>query len=321
MDIAVIRDLTRQSERHACTDAWLFAVPLSQFHQLRRRPSPPPPVKIEQLLKLLDDPDVKAWITTKGTTAAAEIPAVAFNERCHAVVERHSGAYAGHRASHSGATRRVCRGKLHDHDRNQRSRCREQSLSCSLLLLRSALEPNLSFRRLVRQASEPNVASSTIEVGSPARHHLIGRAIFAAIAPLVVFALASIGAFLAFTWPPLLAMLVLSNAHRPDSLAGDYADGRHPTRNRKEQLNDDSQGMVRLIPMDDVMAAFWYRRVRFLVDLLYWVGGRPGDDRAQFHSQVKSLIVYINRPWPSWRSHSRQCGTAGSARCRPGLSR
>ncbi|MEK1886116.1 MAG: hypothetical protein AAAB35_00765, partial [Phyllobacterium sp.] len=35
-----------------------------------------PPGKVEQLLKLLDDPEVKAWITAKGAPPVAEIPAV-----------------------------------------------------------------------------------------------------------------------------------------------------------------------------------------------------------------------------------------------------
>ena len=66
MNTAAIRDITIKA-------SVLFALGLAlvfgciAVSQAQTAVSSPPPEKVEQLLKLLDDPDVKAWITTKGT--------------------------------------------------------------------------------------------------------------------------------------------------------------------------------------------------------------------------------------------------------------
>ncbi len=256
--------------------------------------SPPPPAKLEQLLKLLDDPDVKAWLTTKGSTSpAADIPdAPSANDvmlwsnavRAHLrglvqAIPALPGEFAA--ASFTIMTEINGRGA-------------GAILILFVVFAALGFGAEFAFRRLVSQPSRRNFAPGTIEAGSPARHHLIGRAIFIAIAPLVVFALASIGAFLAFTWPPLLAMLVL-----PMLIA--LIAWRVVMRMTaillgidRRRLNDVGQGMVRLIPMDDVMATFWYRRVAIFSGIFFtgWAAARVMT-ALNFTPNVKSLIVYL----------------------------
>ncbi|MEK1888835.1 MAG: hypothetical protein AAAB35_14955, partial [Phyllobacterium sp.] len=76
MYITVIRDLTaRASVMLALSLALLCAAIAGSPAQTNSAPTPSSD-KVEQLLKLLDDPEVKAWITAKGAPPVAEIPAV-----------------------------------------------------------------------------------------------------------------------------------------------------------------------------------------------------------------------------------------------------
>ena len=83
----------------------------------------PPPEKVEQLLKLLDDPEVKAWITAKGTPPPAEEISVAPSASDFMLW---SNAIRAHLRGIAQAIPAVptefAGGALHDHDRNQRSR-------------------------------------------------------------------------------------------------------------------------------------------------------------------------------------------------------
>ncbi|UXN63720.1 mechanosensitive ion channel family protein [Phyllobacterium sp. A18/5-2] len=292
MNTAAIRDITIKA-------SVLFALGLAlvfgciAVSQAQTAVSSPPPEKVEQLLKLLDDPDVKAWITAKGAPQAAETPAapaadeiMLWSNAVRAHLRGLGQAVPAIPAEFSGASSTIMT------EINGRG-------PGAILLLFGAFAAlgfgaEFVFRRLVSQAIRRNVTPDAVEGGTPARHHVIGRSIFAAIAPLVVFALASIGAFLAFTWPPLLAMLVLPmlvgliawrvitrltaillGFHRGQSPAGEH-------------------GKMRLIPMDDVMAGFWYRRVALFTGIFLtgWAAARVMT-ALNFTPNVKSLIVYF----------------------------
>ncbi|ATU95786.1 hypothetical protein B5P45_18870 [Phyllobacterium zundukense] len=271
---------------------WVCAMFISAGLAQSATPAPPPE-KVEQLLKLLDDPDVKAWIATKGAPAAAETPvapaADEFMLWSNAVRSHLRGlgqAIPAIPAEFSGASSTIMT------EINGRGPGAILVLFGAFAALGFGAE--FVFRRLVSQAIRRNVAPVTIEGGTPSRHHMIGRSIFAAIAPLVVFALASIGAFLAFTWPPLLAMLVLPMlvaliAWRVITRLTAILLGFH-----REQSTPGAQNKMRLIPMDDVMAAFWYRRVALFAGIFFtgWAAARVMT-ALNFTPNAKSLIVYI----------------------------
>jgi len=254
---------------------------------------PPPPAKVEQLLKLLDDPEVKAWIATKSAPPVAETPMGAsasdfmlWSNAIRAHLRDLGQAIPAIPAEFAGASSTIM------------TEIKGRGPGAILVLFAAfaalGFGAEFLFRRAVSQSTQRTVAPGTIEADSPARHHMIGRSIFTAIAPLVVFALASIGAFLAFTWPPLLAMLVLPMlvaliAWRVIMRMTAILLGID-----RRQLNDGSQGTMRLIAMDDAKAAFWYRRVALFAGIFFtgWAAARVMT-ALNFTPNVKSLIVYM----------------------------
>ncbi|PSH65624.1 hypothetical protein CU102_20540 [Phyllobacterium brassicacearum] len=253
----------------------------------------PPPEKVEQLLKLLDDPDVKAWIATKSAPPPAEEPV---------------GASASDFMLWSNAIRAHLRGigqavpavpgEFSAASSTIMTEINGRGPGAILVLFAAfaalGLGAELVFRRLVKRAGQRHVAPATVDEGSPARHHIIGRSIFAAMAPLVVFAVVSIGAFHAFTWPPLLAALVLPLlvaliAWRVIMRITAILLGIDRRRD-----SESGSAIVRLIPMDDVKAAFWYRRVAVFSGIFFTGWAAAGLMTVlNFTPNVKSLIIYI----------------------------
>jgi moderate conductance mechanosensitive channel len=249
---------------------------------------PPPPAKVEQLLKLLDDPEVKAWIAAKNTTQPA--------------AEMQMGASASDFMRWSDAIRAHLRGvgeavpEVPDEFSEASSTIMTEIhgrgpgaiLALFVAFAALGLGAEFAFRSLVSQAIKRSASHPAADAGSPARHHLIGRSIFAAIAPLVVFAAASIGAFLAFTWPPLLAELVL-----PMLVA--LIAWRVIMRVTAILLGTDRKhGKLSLIPMNEAKAAFWYRRVALFAGIFFAGWAAAGLMTAlHFTPNVRSLVVYI----------------------------
>jgi small-conductance mechanosensitive channel len=293
MRVGVIRVMTaRAGARLAFGLALLFACVTLSHAQTTPAP-PPPPDKVEQLLKLLDDPEVKAWITTKGASPAAETPIapsaddfMLWTNAIRAHLRGLGQAVPAIPGEFSGASSTIMT------EINGRGPGAILVLFVAFAAL--GLGAELVFRRLVSQASQRNDAPGTIEAGSPARHHMIGRSIFAAIAPLVVFAVASIGAFLAFTWPPLLAALVLPMLVALIAWRVIMRLTAILLGSQRRQSTDDARDKMRLIPMDDVIAAFWYRRVALFTGIFFtgWAAARVMT-ALNFTPNVKGLIVYI----------------------------
>ncbi|CAN7502606.1 mechanosensitive ion channel family protein [Phyllobacterium sp. LjRoot231] len=292
MSTAVFRAMTAKMRVVLALSCMVFLV-LIASSQAQTAATQPSPQKVEQLLKLLDDPEIKAWIATKGAPPAAETPLAAsaddfmlWSNAIRAHLRGLGQAIPAIPAEFSGASSTIMT------EINGRGPGAILVLFVAFAAL--GLGAEFVFRRLVSQASRRNVAPGTIEDGAPARHHMIGRSIFAAIAPLVVFALASIGAFLAFTWPPLLAMLVLPMLvaliawrviMRLTAILLGFQRG---------QSTGDAGDKMRLIPMDDVMAAFWYRRVALFAGIFFtgWAVARVMI-ALNFTPNAKSLVVYI----------------------------
>jgi moderate conductance mechanosensitive channel len=288
MCISTIRAMTtRAGCLFALSLAVLFTCVAVSRAQTAGTP-PRPPAKVEELLKLLDDPEVKAWIATKNT-APAETPMgpsasdfMLWSQAVRAHLRGIGQAIPAVPGEFSGASSTIMT------EINGRGPGAILVLFVAFAALGFGAE--LVFRRLVNRASHQNAAPATIEAGSPVRQNMIARSIFVAIAPLVVFTLASIGAFLAFTWPPLLAALVLPMLVALIA----WRVTMRLTAILLGQSNGGRQRMVRLIPMADVKAAFWYRRVALFTGIFFAGWATAGLMTAlNFTLNVKSLIIYI----------------------------
>ncbi|WP_271893953.1 mechanosensitive ion channel family protein [Candidatus Phyllobacterium onerii] len=292
MHIAAIRDLAAKvSILLVLSIALLWASFTTS--QAQKAFAPPPPGKIEELIKLLDDPEIKAWITTKNNPPpAAEVPdtptATNFMVWSNAIRAHLRGIVQAIPAVPAEFSQ--ARSTIMTEINGRRPG--------AILVLFAAFAglgfgAEFAFRRILGRGRRPMAESPEIE-GSHARHRVIGRSIFTAIAPLVVFAFVSVGVFHALTWPPLLAMLVLPMlvaliAWRVIMQMTAILLGTDRSR-----VNDSGEVLARLIPMDDTGAAFWYRRVAFFAGIFFtgWTVAAMMT-ALNFTPNVKSLILYI----------------------------
>ncbi|MEK1890121.1 MAG: mechanosensitive ion channel family protein [Phyllobacterium sp.] len=281
----------------AARAAALFALGLMAFvgcAAIARTQTAPstPPEKVEQMLKLLDDPEVKAWIAKKSSAPAPEASMGASAND----FMKWSNAIRAHLRGVGEAIPEVP-GEFEEASDTIMTEVHGRGPGSILVLFAAfaalGFGAEFVFRRLVGRMHVRGLASVT-EAGTTARHHMIGKAIFVAIAPLVVFAVASVGAFLAFTWPPLLWQLVLPLlialiAWRAIMQITAILLGTHSA-----YASDGVYPQLRLIPMDDVRAKFWYPRVGAFAGIFFAGWAFEGlMDILNFTPNVRSLLVYI----------------------------
>ncbi|TXR46335.1 mechanosensitive ion channel family protein [Phyllobacterium endophyticum] len=289
MQIATTRDLIAKA---SVLLALSLALSWGSPSPAQTAAAPPPPAKVEELIKLLDDPEIKAWINTKGAPPpAAEESAVpsasdfmVWSNAVRAHLRGIGQAIPAVPAEFSKA-RALIMTEING---------RRPAAVLLLFAAFAALGFGAEFvvRHIISRGGRMR-ASTTIE-GSPARHHVIGRSMFTAIAPLVVFALASIGGFHVFTWPPLLAMLVLPMLVALIVLRLIMQITAILLNVHRHEIDGEKAAEVRLIPMDDLRAAFWYRRVAWFAGLFLTGWLADGMMTAlNFAPNVKSLILYL----------------------------
>lgn len=251
---------------------------------------PPVQEKVDQLLKLLNDPDVKALLAAKGTGTVDEtsmgVSAADFQhwtdsirEHLHEIVQ----AVPTVPAEFSRA-RSTIMGEI-----NGRRPVAILAFFAAFAALGFGAE--FAFLRLLRGAARK---SEHVQMEPPKRHHVIGRSVFLTVAPVVVFAIASIGTFLAFSWPPLLASLLL-----PMLFA--LIAWRLVTRMAAEILGANHEGEpfheshhARILPMEAAGAKFWYRRVAIFAGVFFAGWAVAGMMTIlTFDPPVTSLVLYV----------------------------
>lgn len=242
----------------------------------------PQPEKIDQLLKLLADPEVKAWI--------AEKPVPASQEGVEEVTTNTIMLWSnGIRTHLSGLVKAIP--SVRDEFARSGVRITDEingrgpgvilTLFAAFAILGFGAEhafQHWAFRR--RNVSPPSPDAAT-----PA-NTAIGASIFVALAPLAVFAVVSVGVFLVFNWPPLLAALVLP------MLAALIA-WRLMKKVTETLLAPDNQA-ARLVSLDDDHSLFWYRRISWFAGVFFTGWAAAGLMRAlAFSPDVRNLIVYV----------------------------
>jgi small-conductance mechanosensitive channel len=176
---------------------FLLWIAQGQVSWAQRAPTDLPPAKAQQFLELLSDPEVKAWLEGKIPADEEEPPAGSISEAIsswEAAVRERIGAF-------TSAIPRIP----------------EELSNASAVAARdvNSGRPGLVVGILavlvaVGFGAEWLIRRSLSRVGRTATARDTGQEALSEIAALLTFALASVGSFLAFDWPPLLRRIILT---------------------------------------------------------------------------------------------------------------
>ncbi|MCV9967114.1 mechanosensitive ion channel family protein [Pararhizobium sp. BT-229] len=222
--------------------------------------------KLDQLIKLLDDPDVRALLN-KGATAApaaaepADMSAAEFSAWGNRIRQHLRGLG---QAIPQVPTEFMRAGKTIAAEINGHGPFGVFLLFLTLVLI--GLGAEWLFHRIARR-SRVHAALTPADgtVGKPL--HRAGHHLFAVLAPLVAFGLASLGLFMALTWPPLLDAIMLP------LLLGVIA-CRFVIRITRVLLlgpapATESDAASGLVPIDRASGVFWYKRIFWFACILF----------------------------------------------------
>ncbi|MDK1388316.1 mechanosensitive ion channel family protein [Sinorhizobium sp. 8-89] len=154
----------------------------------------PPPAKVQQLIELLDDPEVRQWLVSKQTAApAAPVPATGLASQWVAEIRKHLGGMRDavpRMAPEWRAAKERIAGAM-------QSQGTMPILRGFAFLLLVGYGAEYLLRHFLRRNAERNAAQ-----------HGGGLGAFIHIAPLVAFAIAAIVTFVLSDWPPRLEAAV-----------------------------------------------------------------------------------------------------------------
>jgi len=233
--------------------------------QTASTPATPPP-QVQELLQLLDDPATRTWIAQQRQAAAstgegAPQPSHAMNSEMLAMrvetLRAHLAALAAAIPRLPDEARRAA--GLLSQELQSRSLLDVAVLVIGFLGLGAGAE--WIFRRAM--ASARGRAISRPVAAASQRIQMTGMRLAFGLAHVAIFALGSIGAFLIFEWPPLLRRIVLAYLLaalllRFALLAGRILLSPHPVGGHDPEA-------IRIMPMSDERARFWYRRMMLFV--------------------------------------------------------
>ncbi len=214
----------------------------------------PPPEKVRELLQLLNDPGVKAWLETR-PAPAAEAPEETFGTRIAGAEAAVRARIAGMRSALPRLPQEVAQASaVAFRDVNAGRPGAVMAILATLVAFGAGAE--WLFRRVVLGGRQAAAAQGD---GDERPLRLLSEFI-----PLVVFALASAGLFLLFDWPPLMRLFVLTLLSaviafrvvrtvcglllRPP--------GRFP-----------GSSTERLLVLDDRQATFWFSRLQLFAGI------------------------------------------------------
>jgi len=216
--------------------------------------------KVEELVKLLDDPAVRNWLEESRRAAApmaVEQPAIGIMVDPGGYLAGRVAAIRKHidglLATIPEMPREVARsGAVFGRALQESGLLRSVWLVAGLLALGAGAEA--LFSRSVARVWDPATRSH-----ATVRQRLAGIALRSglAVAALAAFVVGSIGALLAFRWPPVLREIVIGYLVAFLILRSAMIVARVVTAPEDEPL--------RMLPMSDAAARFWYRRIVLFV--------------------------------------------------------
>ncbi|RUM95784.1 mechanosensitive ion channel family protein [Pseudaminobacter arsenicus] len=247
---------------------------------------PAPPEKVQQIIKLLDDPDIRKWLETRGPPVGrSEVPrseTLGWEKalRDHIRAMRNAFPYIPRQAAEAF--------------RNVRLELDNHGLSALIVLFAGLLAAGfgaewLFGRTMAIQLGRRITPANAITPGAARAARLLAE-----VAPLLVFSVFSLGVFLVFEWPVLVRALIATYLAAVIIFRVTIALGRVVLGVKDSFTTGKPQASLRLIPVDDAAASFWYRRlVVFAGSLIFgWatVGLLP---RLGFSTDVVHLVSYL----------------------------
>jgi len=287
--------------------------------------TPPPDEKVQELLKLLDDPEIRTWLARQSPSAEeASVPAAA-------QITDWDEAIRNHLAAMRAAFLRIP-DEAANAARTVRTEINNRGFAAILALFAALVALGLGAEWLLKRVLQKNPRQQAGLRSAPGDAR--AARFLAGLAPLVVFSIVSIGVFLAFEWPPLLRRIILMYLVAVVAARVVMAIGRALLA----PGSDPDSARFRLIQVDDAEAHFWYRRLAAFVSffmagwatvsllplvgfspnvvrlLTYMLGirlvflaveavwRRPGQPSAVYRSNVVNwfLTIYLAALWAVW---------------------
>ncbi len=249
-----------------------------------------PPEKARDLLRLLADPELQRWIAQQGTAA---VPAGAASGASDGnLLAGQIDAMRGHKATLEAAMPRVP-AVLSDAVGRLRIEMESQGRNSILLLVAAFVALGFGVERLfwlVSGGVRKWIIASRLDTPGERLRAALARFGFGT-GWVTAFALGSIGAFLAFDWPPVLRDLLLRLLLAVVAVRMAIIIGR--------LLFAPGAPRFRLMPMDTGAAWFWHRRlvlnVAWAIVLMAGVGWQfalMGDDGV---TRLVAYAVYLGQ--------------------------
>ncbi|WP_445500506.1 mechanosensitive ion channel domain-containing protein [Microvirga sp. G4-2] len=231
-------------------------------------PTAPPP-QIQELLRLLNDPATRTWIDQQRQTAAPPNDATPQQPQAMTseVLAARIVAFRAHVAALAAALPRL----PHEFQRAGALLSQElqsRSLFGVVLLVFGFLGLGAGAEWIFRRATASvrgQIISRPVETAIE-RVRMTGMRLAFGLAHVAIFGLGSIGAFLVFDWPPLLRRIVLAYLFAALLLRFALLGGRILLSPQPVGRHDPEA--IRVIPMTNEAARFWYRRMVLFVGWL-----------------------------------------------------
>ncbi|PST61640.1 MULTISPECIES: mechanosensitive ion channel family protein [Rhizobium] len=244
--------------------------------------------KINQLTKLLDDADIRSLLASRAKPAPADegMPGASANEftqRLNAIRDHVTSVVAAVPLvpGEFEKARETTMAGIND-------RRPITVLTFFLLLVAIGRTVEWVFGRFARRMQTNREVDAS--QSPPSGFQILGRYLFAEIAPLVIFGIASLGLFLSFSWPQLLTELIVP------TLLGLIA-GRFMIRLTRILLtpypNESGDGATRLIPIGESAAHFWFSRLTLFISIFVfgWAANGIMLDLG-FLPAAREVVVY-----------------------------
>jgi small-conductance mechanosensitive channel len=250
----------------------------------------PPPEKAQELIKLLDDPDVRAWLAKKSPP-----PSESEDAAVDAQISGFEHAMRNHLIAMRMAFPRIpvdTANAVAIVKTDINSRGFATILALFAVLLAFGFGAEWLFKQAM-QGVRRHIAKLASVPGARNQNGLIVH-LLSETAPLVVFFLVSAGIFLAFEWPTLLREIILRYLVAFVALRAIMAIARLLLSPSGVATPEGHEAPLRLIPASDIEADFWYRRV--VVFAGYFLAGWATVSLLPalgFSVDVKTLIAYL----------------------------